>query len=440
MIRNAGIILGLIFSFHIASSKSVTIKGTLQGASKSGKFYFYQYYLDGYYLKDSVTHQAGKFTFKPKEELSRGFYRIGESVEKSVPFIGGNESFEVQADLGNPEKSCVFSKSIENSAFKEYMTTFSLFSEKISQLYMKMQKLNSGDPQISKEEFQSGMDKIRVQYDSLNTAQNIYYKSLATKYPGTMMQKMASILYISDTTTRDNFLRLSEFKDEELLRSDFLMSKIGFFFQKFVSPREEDYQKGAEQVLNLAPRGNPSRIAAFMAVGDVFIQNQLPSAEALFGMFRTEYPENPYVRQYLRKRGDVVVAEGEIAPEIALEDTAGKELKLSSLRGKIVLIDFWASWCGPCRMENPNVVQAYNKFKEKGFEILSVSLDNNKFKWLQAIKSDRMTWKHVSDLKGWQSSAANLYSVKSIPSTFLLDKEGKIIAKNLRGRALEETL
>jgi peroxiredoxin len=91
-------------------------------------------------------------------------------------------------------------------------------------------------------------------------------------------------------------------------------------------------------------------------------------------------------------------------------------------------------------MENPNVVKAYSRFKDSGFEIYSVSLDNNKYKWQQAIQADRMTWKHVSDLKGWQSAGAALYSVRSIPSTFLLDKDGKIVAKNLRGRALEDTL
>ncbi len=128
------------------------------------------------------------------------------------------------------------------------------------------------------------------------------------------------------------------------------------------------------------------------------------------------------------------------APEISLMDPDNQTIKLSSLKGKIVLIDFWASWCGPCRRENPNVVKLYQKYQNKGFEILGVSLDSDGNRWKAAIKSDNLTWKHGSDLKGWRSAPAKVYQVHSIPQTFLLDKEGKIIAKGLRGEALEAKL
>lgn len=128
------------------------------------------------------------------------------------------------------------------------------------------------------------------------------------------------------------------------------------------------------------------------------------------------------------------------APEIALKTPEGEELKLSDMKGKVVLIDFWASWCGPCRRENPNVVRVYNKYNRKGFEILGVSLDKTKDKWMAAIEKDGLTWPHVSDLKGWQSKAAQTYGVRSIPHTVLVDRQGKIIARNLRGSALERKL
>ena len=131
---------------------------------------------------------------------------------------------------------------------------------------------------------------------------------------------------------------------------------------------------------------------------------------------------------------------GKEAPEIALPDPNGKEIKLSSPKGKYVLVDFWASWCKPCRAENPNVVAAYKKYKNKGFEILSVSLDKSKGAWTNAIAADNMNWKHVSDLKFWNSEAAQTYGVNSIPFTLLLDPEGKIVAKNLRGPALHNKL
>jgi thiol-disulfide isomerase/thioredoxin len=129
-----------------------------------------------------------------------------------------------------------------------------------------------------------------------------------------------------------------------------------------------------------------------------------------------------------------------VAPEINLANPVGELVPLSSLKGKVVLIDFWASWCRPCRMENPNVVRVYNKFKSKGFEIYGVSLDRGKDEWIQAIKDDNLTWIHVSDLMFWNSAAARQYNVTGIPFTVLLDAEGRIIAKNLRGEELEKKL
>lgn len=134
------------------------------------------------------------------------------------------------------------------------------------------------------------------------------------------------------------------------------------------------------------------------------------------------------------------VAIGQPALDFALNDPAGSPIAISSFKGKYLLIDFWASWCGPCRRENPNVVKLYNDFKEKGFEIIGVSFDDNRDNWLKAIDDDKLIWPHVSDLQGWGCEAGKLYAVNSIPATVLLNREGVIVAKNLRGDALRKKL
>ncbi len=152
--------------------------------------------------------------------------------------------------------------------------------------------------------------------------------------------------------------------------------------------------------------------------------------------------QNPDMARTLASqiKSEKAMAVGAIAPDIALPSPQGDTLRLSDLRGKVVLIDFWASWCGPCRRENPKVVRMYKAYKDQGFEIFGVSLDANKTAWEQAIEKDGLTWQHVSDLRRWRSVAAQTYGVSSIPATVLIDREGRIVARNLRGALLESKL
>ena len=162
--------------------------------------------------------------------------------------------------------------------------------------------------------------------------------------------------------------------------------------------------------------------------------------EGIYNSYFDEFKSNSYFINFENKLKKIkAVSVGSIAPEIILNDINGKPISLSSLRGKYVLLDFWAAWCRPCREENPNILENYNRFKDQGFEVYQVSLDRNKEDWLRGIEQDKLPWINVSDLKYYQSEAAVLYNINKIPSAFLLDPNGIIIAKNIDLRGVNLT-
>lgn len=178
----------------------------------------------------------------------------------------------------------------------------------------------------------------------------------------------------------------------------------------------------------------------FIEATTTTIKQQQPNYKYTASLVTNVKQYKAYLEQKAAKDKGNPAAVGKEAPEFVLPDVKGKMVRLSSFRGKYVLLDFWASWCGPCRQESPNVVRAYNTYKGENFDILSVSLDDDKDKWLHAIEKDGLTWTHVSDLKAWQSSVVQLYQVEGIPATFLLDPNGIVLARDLRGSALDAKL
>ena len=194
------------------------------------------------------------------------------------------------------------------------------------------------------------------------------------------------------------------------------------------------------ELKKLIREASPS-LAAFYGIQMIDANQNVFFIDSIASQLQAEMPDNFHVASLISQISTKKsLAIGKEAPEIALQNPDGEVITLSSLRGKYVLIDFWAAWCRPCRAENPNVVRLYNEYSSNNFEILGVSLDRTREKWLQAIEQDGLPWLHVSDLKYWRSQAAQDYQVGAIPATFLIDPDGIIIAKNLRGVSLAAKL
>jgi thiol-disulfide isomerase/thioredoxin len=189
-------------------------------------------------------------------------------------------------------------------------------------------------------------------------------------------------------------------------------------------------------------RKNLSSVAAAAVIYDRYISYPYPEKAGILYNLLTDKVKNSSYGKMIKEAVDLNAKTGigKVIPVFTQADTSGKPVSINNFKGRYVLVDFWASWCAPCRKENPNVVAAYNKYHSKGFDIVSVSLDDNKDNWLHAIAADKLTWTHVSDLKGWKNEVAQLFGIKSVPTSFLIDKNGIIIAKNLRGEALNKKL
>lgn len=195
------------------------------------------------------------------------------------------------------------------------------------------------------------------------------------------------------------------------------------------------------QKVKEALEGMNGSFAAMAGISLLNLKNEFLFVDQLVSELNEKYPNTKMIQIMANQLDEMrALSIGQIAPEISLPDPEGNMVNLSDLRGKYVLIDFWAAWCRPCRQENPNVVRLYNEYNEKGFEVFGVSLDRTKDAWVKAIDEDQLTWTHVSDLKYFNSAAAALYQINAIPATYMLDPEGKIIAKDLRGSSLENKL
>ncbi len=386
------------------------------------------------------------FQFKIPKSAEPVFYYVGEQPDMARPILLGTEKDVKLVGSCRAIRTATASSSPLNDQYEDLKGRITAFKRETSLLGKKLQSVYGDSAQMAPlTQRLKVMDAAKLSYlDSLKKKQPFFGKVAALdtyvsfdpkkhKYP-------SEIEYFAN-----DYFQFVDFKDKTYENLPWIYEAFKSFTSTLtLIPLPEGAMKGyLDKNLQKIPANSRTRLMAMSGIITILKQKESPDFIYFADQFINEFKEEmPQATADLKKQVNAIrgFSLGGEAPDFAQKTPEDKDLKLSDLRGKVVLVDFWASWCGPCRRENPNVVRLYNQYKEKGFEILGVSLDNVKDRWVQAIEKDQLKWKHVSDLKGWQNDVAQLYGVRAIPHTILLDAEGKILARNLRGAELEEKL
>lgn len=394
-------------------------------------------------LEENVTGVNFKFEFK---DLAEGFYFLGvdQNNVKSM-ILGKDKEVTVSGSCKNLPTATVSSPI--NDQFMATFAQVQALDNRFNQAINMIRGAGGNAEKIKAAETEMALvDAERKKLLNETTVKNPFLGNFVGLYTYLSYQNNPKSYNNEIEYFGNEFFAFVNLADPHYARIPFLYDKVRQYTQTLTQVNQPDVVQEAfsNRLLSQVPQGTRTHKCVLAGIMNGYQQGKNQNLFAKYGeMYLANFGgQNPDIAAQLTQQVAQAKAfsTGGLAPDFAMKQLDGTELKLSDLRGKVVLVDFWASWCGPCRKANPEVVALYAKYKDQGFEILGVSLDRNQAAWEKAIEADNLTWYHVSDLKGWQNAAAQLYGVHSIPQTLLLDAEGKIIARNLKGPALEAKL